>query len=95
MDCLNEGEFKIPDTNFRADGYCKENNTIFEFHGSFFHGSPNLFNPKDTNTMCNMTYGELYERTLKREEVIKSLGYNLVVIWEEDWNKLKKEIKYV
>ena len=27
----NEGEFKVG--NFKADGYCRETNTIYEFHG--------------------------------------------------------------
>lgn len=29
----NGKEFRIPTTNFKADGYCKATNTIFEFHG--------------------------------------------------------------
>lgn len=90
---LNNGEFKIPTTNFKADGYCKETNTIYEFHGDYWHGNPKTFDPDSLNKICNMTYRELYEKTLKKERNIKDLGYNLVVIWESEWNKINKSIK--
>ena len=38
-------------------------------------------------------YGELYKKTLKREQLIRDLGYNLLVMWEYDWNKKNKSIK--
>lgn len=45
----NANEFIIPKTKFRADGYCKENNTIYEFHGDFWHGNPNIYNQDEIN----------------------------------------------
>jgi hypothetical protein len=30
---LNDGEYQIPDTKYKADGYCKDNNSIYSFHG--------------------------------------------------------------
>jgi hypothetical protein len=35
----------------------------------------------------------LYKKTLEKEQQIKNLGYNLVVMWEGDWNKINKSIK--
>jgi uncharacterized OB-fold protein len=35
---MNAGEYRIPNTRFRADGYCKDNNTVYEFHGTIYHG---------------------------------------------------------
>jgi len=51
----NDCEFKIPNTRFSADGYCKETNTIYEFHGSYWHGDPKLFNSNDYNKTTNCT----------------------------------------
>ncbi len=84
----NGGEFKIPRTNYRADGYCAETNTIYEFHGDCWHGNPMIYNPKDT---ChpkdrNITAGELYQQTTERDNKIKSLGFNLIIVWESEWN---------
>jgi hypothetical protein len=63
----NGGEYKIPNTNFKADGYCKEINTIYEFHGDYWHGNPNRYNLNEINKVTKCTFGELYEKTLKKE----------------------------
>ena len=84
----NNGEYNIPGTNYKADGYCKETNTIYEFYGDAFHGNLTKFNKND---LChpydkNITAQQLYEYTLQREQVIKQLGYNLISIWESEYN---------
>lgn len=81
----NGGEFKIPGTNYRADGYCAETNTIYEFHGTFWHGDPAVYDPNEINPVVKKTYGELFERTKQKERTIRELGYNLVVMWEKDF----------
>lgn len=82
----NADEFKIPSTRWKADGYCKETNTIYEFHGDVWHGNPDVFEPTETcHPYSNLTAGELYYNTLERETQIKNLGYNLIVMWENDF----------
>ncbi len=83
------GEFKIPDTQYHADGYCAETNTIYEFHGDYWHGNPKIYAPELINEVSKKTMGELYQATLSKENRIKDLGYNLIVMWERDWNLLK------
>lgn len=83
----NVGEYKIPNTNKTVDGYCTTTNTIYEFHGDFFHGNPSLYDPEFMNPLLYKTMGELYEKTIAREQHIKNLGYNLVVMWESDYKK--------
>jgi hypothetical protein len=81
---LNGGEYSIPGTKWRADGYCKETNTIYEFHGSHVHGNPRKYQPIDTPHPWNgKTASELYENTKTREREIVRLGYNLVVMWDD------------
>ena len=87
----NGEEFKIPNTRFKADGFCKETNTIYEFHGDYWHGNPNIYEPND-ETYFGKTFGELFEKTLKREQQIKDMGFNLITMWESDWIKLNKYI---
>jgi len=89
----NDCEFKIPNTRFKADGYCKETNTIYEFHGSYWHGDPKLFNSNDYNKTTNCTFGKLYENTLNKEQILKDMGFNLITIWESDWIRLNKCVK--
>ena len=89
---LNDGEFKIPTTRYKADGYCEETNTIYEFHGDLWHGNPIMYNQEDIS-FFGKKYGELYQNTLEREQQISDLGYNLVIMWEHDWNKINKSIR--
>lgn len=86
----NIGEFIIPQTNYRVDGYCKETNTIYEFYGDYWHGNPKRFKPEEYchPLNSNITAKELYEQTLVRETNIKSKGYFLVTIWENEWETL-------
>lgn len=78
-----EGEYKIPGIG-KVDGYCVETNTIYEYHGNFWHGNPIKFNPDDINPINGKTYGELYARTTERDQKIRNLGYNLIVKWENE-----------
>lgn len=36
--------------------------------------------------MAKKTFGELYRRTIEREELIGELGFDLVVMWESDYD---------
>lgn len=80
----NLGEYIIPGTLYRADGYDKHTNTIYEYHGNRFHGNPDMFNPTDK---CHpfdkeLTAGILFNRTTNKENKIRELGYNLIIQWE-------------
>lgn len=87
----NGGEFEVG--KYYIDGYCKENNTCYEFHGNFYHGNPRIYDENDIQALNGKKMGDLYKATIKKEEFIKSKGYNLVVIWEDEWDvfiKMKK-----
>jgi len=86
---LNIGEFTID--KYKIDGYCKETNTCYEFNGSYYHGEPRLYDDNVVNNLVNKTMKELYDDTIKRENYIKSKNFNLVVMWELDWDKFVKK----
>ena len=88
----NGGEFIIPGTRYKADGYGKSINTIFEFHGDFWHGNPKLYDKTKINPRTDTTYGVLYETTVKKSNVIKKIGFDLVEIWENDWKIFIKAV---
>ena len=83
---MNGGEYQIPGTRYKADGYCQETNTIYEFHGDYWHGNPLIYESDIINESTQCTMGELHNRTLLKEQKIKELGYNLITIWESEWN---------
>lgn len=80
---LNGGEYKIHGIG-RVDGFDPKTNTVYEFHGDFWHGNPTLFESDKINPVTKTTFGFLYENTKQREQKIKQ-QYNLVTIWESEY----------
>lgn len=99
LDSLNIAEtyrhskLKINCKNFKLDAFDPKTNTIYEFNGDYYHGNPAVFKPEDYNETCKKTYGELYERTLLKEKLLKEAGYNVTSIWENDFKKKLKNDK--
>jgi very-short-patch-repair endonuclease len=87
LDILGIKERQVRIGKYIVDGYDPDKNTIYEFNGYFWHGNPELYDSSDMNNVLNKTFGELYKKTLKREEYLIKKGYNLVSIWENDFNK--------
>jgi hypothetical protein len=85
---LNGGEYVVG--KYKIDGYCKATNTCYEFHGTMWHAHPNYHNPNDYNRVTKKSNAEIYRLTLERECYIRNQGYNLVVMWEHDWNDICK-----
>jgi hypothetical protein len=87
----NLGEYKIKDTNFRADGFCKELNIITEYNGCKFHGCCICFPDRTKiNDITGEQFEVLYNNTIKREQIIKNKGYHLIVIWEHEFRAMLK-----
>ena len=76
----------------RVDGYDPNTNTIYEYLGDYYHGNPQKFEFKKYNQICHKTFGELYENTIRKFELLKNNGYNIKYIWETDWKKFKDGI---
>lgn len=86
----NDGEHQINNSKYKADGYCKSFNIIFEFHGCYYHGCPTCHpNRDELNEINKKSYTELYNKTqIKRNHCINE-GYSYVQIWECEWNRIK------
>ena len=70
------------------DGFDETTNTMYEFYGDYWHGNCSKFDPNKMNYSVKKTFIQLYNATMKREALIKSAGYNLVAIWESDYEDL-------
>ena len=87
----NAGEYCIPGTNFHVDGFDASTNTIYEFHGCFWHGCPRCFPIRHESHLrhYDRTMQDVYETTQQRIQQFKELGYHVVEMWECDWSHLK------
>ena len=62
---------------------------IIEFQGDIYHGNPKLFNENDKPNPFkkNLTCKELWIDDENRKKYLESLGYSVLVIWENDYKK--------
>lgn len=69
---------------FFYDFFDKETNTIIEYNGSLFHAPPNL-SENEINNWRNK-YGLTWQQVKLKDDtkinVAKSLGYNVIVVWD-------------
>jgi hypothetical protein len=52
---------------YNVDGYDEESNTVYEFHGCFFHGCSKCYLTGDA-------IGVLYDKTMRKEAQLKDMG---------------------
>lgn len=65
-------------------------NTVFEYHGCLWHGCPSCYKPDYINVFNKLPMDELYKKTIIKDNIIRDLGYNLVIIWECEFKRLIK-----
>jgi len=71
----------LEDIRYTVDGYDKSTNTVYLYHGRFWHGCPETYDPEEQHPILDVKMKDLYEKTLYYENKIKEAGYNLVVHW--------------
>lgn len=72
-----------------VDGYYQDadgTNIAIEFLGDMFHGHPSYW---DKGTIFyGASYKELYAKTERTLQKLRSLGYRVFYVWEGDYKKL-------
>ena len=63
-----------------VDGFDPKSSTVYQFHGCKWHGCPCQGVPNHPK----------YQRTIERDNFIKSLGHNVISVWECENPKLSK-----
>lgn len=93
IQCFSQGgEYVIPGTRLKVDGYHADTNTVYEFYGDHYHGNLNVFQPHEH---CHphkrkLTAQELFDKTTEREQFLRDSGYNVVTMWEDDFKKQER-----
>lgn len=88
---------KIINFNYKLsiDAYCPDTNTVYEFHGDFWHGHPKYFDQNKIHPFKKggklLTFGEKYKNTIFKDNSIILSGFNLIKIWEHEYDELKEK----
>ena len=81
-----EVKIKINGQIYKVDGYCKETNTIYQFHGCYFHGCKECYDPLTLNKLNNRNMYLLYNKTHDIDNTLRKVC-NLNTIWEHEFDK--------
>jgi hypothetical protein len=71
----------LEDIGLTVDGYDETTNTVYLYHGRFWHGCPETFDPEMQHPVVKIKMKDLYNQTMKYEQKIKDAGYNLITTW--------------
>ena len=77
---------------YYVDGYDASTNTIYEFHGCLYHGCPTCYPMRDKKHYCapDRTVQELYNATEAKRMALLHAGFNVLEIWECQWDEQVK-----
>lgn len=64
---------------------------IVEFYGDYFHANPILHKADDYIAKKRMTAQHLWEEDAKRQKMLEDAGYSVIVVWQFDFRKNKKD----
>lgn len=81
---ITEREYyiNINGRRFFVDGIDLKNNIIFEYLGNYWHGNPEIYNSNELHPCYkNKTYGNLYQETLDKINILKKAGYKVIYKW--------------
>lgn len=68
-----------------VDGYDPDTKTIYEFHGDYWHGNPDIYEAHTYSGLGQQTFGDLYNQTQNRRQEFQRSGYTVIEMWETDW----------
>ena len=88
---FNGKEKRIGRRQLPVDGWCQETQTVYQFHGCYWHGCECM--GKKMNNTKNVAMAALREETRENTEYLEKLGYKVVEMWECDWKKEKASNK--
>ena len=78
---------------YYVDGYDENTRIVYEFHGCFWHGCPKCYPNRDAerHKMHDQSMRDVYEATRRKEDALFSLGYSVIVMWQCEWEQLKRD----
>ena len=87
---LKGGEQRI--SGHYVDSYHEDSQTVFKFYGCYWHECPTHFPERNRvqHHQC-LNMHQLYIMTIGKREELKRAGYQVVELWECDYDKRYKE----
>lgn len=86
-----ERQFTLKNQKRRLNYDLRYENKIIEYNGDFWHMNPKLYNETDINRRTKRTAKQQWELDESKINVAKSRGYEVLIIWESELDKMPEE----
>ena len=87
----NPEDIRFGQHNLPVDGFCRENYTVYQFHGCLFHGCSNNDCPKVSGQQkkrYKSYFHEFYTDTKDKKKYFRQLEYQVVTIFKCEWSRV-------
>ena len=89
---FNMGKEKRGRGPYPVDGFIRENNTIMQFHGCYWHSHSCWLTKSVKDKKWHKNRLQKYEKTLETTAYLRSKGFNVVEICESEFrNQIRKD----
>ncbi|XP_078576400.1 uncharacterized protein LOC144862027 [Branchiostoma floridae x Branchiostoma japonicum] len=88
----SNGEKRV--CGLKVDGFDEASNTVYEYHGCFYHGCPKCYQSNVENSVNRRQMWELYAETDRKRRLIKNNGYGYVELWGHEFEEIRKGDDY-
>ncbi|GFN90296.1 Zinc finger protein 546-like [Plakobranchus ocellatus] len=93
-----ENEKQLGNRRIRVDGWDARNNTVYQFHGCFFHGHECHKTERcgDVNLVNGKSFQELREATTEISQYLsEEVGVKVIEMYECEWAQMKEDNKEI
>lgn len=87
-----ESEVKFREKSYYPDFKIESKKIIIECYGTFWHADPRLFE-ESSIVMGSVVANDIWKRDEARVNNLKSLGYRVFVIWEQEIHKSRDDLR--
>lgn len=88
-----EIESNVRISKWNVDILFKDKKLIIEFFGDYWHMTPKKYKSTDIHNVMKKTAKEIWDRDYEKIENLKSCGYTIIIIWENEWKRDRKEVE--
>jgi len=77
-----------------VDIFVPNKNIIVEYNGDYWHANPNVYDKNHliTKNKKKIKAKEIWKYDKEKKQLLESMGFNVIVIWEKDYRKNKETI---
>jgi G:T-mismatch repair DNA endonuclease (very short patch repair protein)/endogenous inhibitor of DNA gyrase (YacG/DUF329 family) len=83
---VNEVVVRLKETSVKVDCIHRPSKRIIEFYGDYWHGNPEIYS-EDHIIQKKMKAKEKWEKDQKRNQHLVDSGYDVLIVWENDYRK--------